>query len=189
MVSIWRQSLQQELPHRNNISHSHLVPLNWQYLSVCIHVFGLHSSWPFLYLRFTRTIVMAGWSSHASNRFISILLFECMQHYGGEIGAFYVPLLNLIKQWDQWGELRLELTQPYRGLFIPLQSRGPRVSMHHTQENTRQLPDSPGPSSPPRNPSLLAAYKEHITSLEPLSKSFRSHCEAPHFLPSLRREM
>lgn len=108
----------------------------------------------------------------------------------GVVGAFWVPLLNLIKQWDQWGELRLELTQPYRGLFIPLlKSRGPRVSMHHTQENARQLPDSPGPSSPPLNPSLLAVYKEHIASLELLSKSFRSYCEAPHFLLSLRREM
>lgn len=62
-------------------------------------------------------------------------------------------------------------------------SRGPRVSMHHTQENTRQLPDSPGPSSPPLNPSLLAVYKQHIASLEPLSKSFRSYCEAPPFPP------
>lgn len=69
------------------------------------------------------------------------------------------------------------------------ESRGPRVSMHHTQENTRQLPDSPGPSSPPLNSSLLNVYKEHIASQEPLSKSFRSHGEAPHFLLSLRREM
>lgn len=73
--------------------------------------------------------------------------------------------------------------------MLLLKSRGPRVSMHHTQENTRQLPDSPGPSSPPLNPSLLAVYKEHIASLAPLSKSCRSHCEAPHFLLSLRREM
>lgn len=108
----------------------------------------------------------------------------------GEIGAFWFPLLNLIKQWDQWGELRLELTQQYRGLFMQQpKSRGPRVSMHHTQENTRQLPDSPGPSSPPLNPSLLTVYKEHIALLESLSKSFRSRCEAPHFLLSLRREM
>lgn len=61
-------------------------------------------------------------------------------------------------------------------MLLP-KSRGPRVSMHHTQENGRQLPDSPGPSSPPLNPSPLAGYKEHIASLEPLSKSRRSHCE------------
>lgn len=65
-------------------------------------------------------------------------------------------------------------------MLLP-KSRGPRVSMHHTQENARQLPDSPGPSSPPPppGPSPLAGYKEHIASLEPLSKSRRSHCE-PH---------
>lgn len=149
-------------------------------------VWSGYSSWP-VYLEYMRTIVVAGPNSH-TGWFPSF----CLNAWDvlGEIGAFWVPLLNLIKQWDQWGELRLELTQPYRGLFmLLLKSRGPRVSMHHTQENTRQLPDSPGPSSPPLNPSLLAVYKEHIASLEPLSKSCRSHCEAPHFLLSLRREM
>lgn len=63
-------------------------------------------------------------------------------------------------------------------MLLP-KSRGPRVSMHHTQENARQLPDSPGPRRPPLNPSPLAGYKEHIASLEPLSKSRRSHCETP----------
>lgn len=106
-----------------------------------------------------------------------------------------VSLLNLIKQWDQWKELRLELSQPHRGLFILLPNlTGSRVSMHHTQENSKQLPDSRSHSSPPLNlpPYTLllhAVYKKHIALLEPLSKSFRSHCEAPHFLLSLRREM
>ncbi len=126
-------------------------------------------------------ILITGWFPQFSLNPLDVL---------GRNRGLLSSLLNLIRQWDQWGELRLELSQPYRGLFmLPLESMGPRVSMHHTQENTRQLPDSPGPSSPPLNPSLLTVYKEHIASLEPLSKSFRSHCEAPHFLLSLRREM
>ncbi len=143
--------------------------------------FSIGNIWGPLLWRAPTLIVITGWFPQFSLNAWDIL---------GEAGAFWVCLLNLIKQWDQWGELRLELTQPYRGLFMPLlKSMGPRVSMHHTQENTRQLPDSPGPSSPPLNPSLLTVYKEHIAWLEPLSKSFRSHCKAPHFLFSLRREM
>lgn len=136
-----------------------------------------------------RITAVAGYIAHADNRLISDLSSWLLETFGGEIGVFGVPLLNLIKQWEQWGELRQELTQPYRGLFIPLsEPRGPRVSMYYTQENTRQLPDSGGPSSPCLKTSLLAIYKEHIASLEPLSKSSPSHCKAPHFLPSLRRE-
>lgn len=67
---------------------------------------------------------------------------------------------------------------------MPLsKSRGPGVSMHHTQENTRQPPDSPDHSSLPLNHSLLPVYKEHITMPEPLSKGFPPHCEASPFPP------
>lgn len=57
-------------------------------------------------------------------------------------------------------------------MLLP-QSRGPRVSRHHIQENTRQLPDSPGPSSPP-------VPGSNIASLGPLSKGRRSHGQSPH---------
>lgn len=68
--------------------------------------------------------------------------------------------------------------------MLLLNLTGSRVSMHHTQENSKQLPDSRSHSSPPLNlpPYTLllhAVYKKHIALLEPLSKSFRSHCEAP----------
>lgn len=72
-------------------------------------------------------------------------------------------------------------------LYGAVEVEGPRVSMHHMQENTRQLLDCPGPRS--LGLSLLTVYKKDITSLEPLSKSFRSHCKAPHFLLALKREM
>lgn len=88
-----------------------------------------------------------------------------------EIEALPVRLLNLIKQWDQWGELRLELTQPYRGFFILLlKTKGPRVSIHHTQENTRQFPDSLGPqqstvqSLPARL--LYGAHRPHCSHFQ-----------------------
>lgn len=60
--------------------------------------------------------------------------------------------------------------------------------MRRTKANAGPLADSPGRSSPPLNSSPLQVYKEHIAWLEPLSKSFRTHCEAPHFLLSLSQE-
>lgn len=58
--------------------------------------------------------------------------------------------------------------------------------MHHTQENIRQLPDSPGPGSPPpQNPSLLASYKEQSGPAEATSKELSLAPRGPPISSSL----
>lgn len=64
-------------------------------------------------------------------------------------------------------------------MLLP-QSRGPRVSRHHIQENARQLPDSPGPSSPPLPGSNIA---EAGVALKGPSFTWPVPT-SPHFLPA-----
>lgn len=64
----------------------------------------------------------------------------------------------------------------------PLKLRGPRVSVHHTQENAKAAPrQARAPARTPASPpSLPAAHKAHVAAL---SKHFRFALRGPPFPP------
>lgn len=140
---IYTLKLQWRWPHRNYICDAHLHQSNQKCLAWFINVFSLGTLDKAV---LTQISHMLQW--HAALALITGWHPWC---FGGCLGpgSFWVALLNLIKQLDplRWIRAWVE-SAAQRGLYAAAEVKRPGVSMHHTQENIRQLPDSPGPGSP-----------------------------------------
>lgn len=106
----------------------------------------------------------------------------------GVLGAFWVPLLNLIKQWGELGA-GADSAFTEASLCRCWSRGGPGLACITHRKTPGSSQTVQAPAVRPWIPHWLHIYKEHIALLEPRSKSSRSHREAPHFLLSLRREM